>query len=243
MSRLLVIVSLVALCGCGCKTDGGNADVVSVEANADAGRGPSTPQTHLGFVVPAGSTKMASDARPGHDGASSATSWFALRVGTKRAGGELGQLNPTATSLPSGALQVSDERGTTTAEVFAAGANAVPSGVKSALPVGARSVLKLSRQNRPPPCAPCKPGYKALPGCSCPDVPARRACTTDADCTNSCSEGAVNALWLAWKHPKGDGCEDGCDSKTMASPRCVESLCVAFDHKGKQVDDCTKATQ
>jgi hypothetical protein len=243
MSRTLAILSLAVLCGCGCKTDGGAADVVSVDVDEDTSSGSSAPQTHLGVVVPAGSTVLEAGGKPGYDGASSSTNWIALRVGTKKAGGELATLNPVATALPSGALQVSDERGTTTAEVFAKGADAVPAKINNALPGGTRSVLKLSRQNRPPPCPPCKPGYKTLPGCSCPDIPARRACAADVDCINSCSEGAVNALWLAFKHPKGDGCEDGCASKTMGPPKCVESLCVAFDHKGKHVNDCTKGTQ
>lgn len=59
-----------------------------------------------------------------------------------------------------------------------------------------------------------------------PSGDARFACVTDADCTNSCSLGAVNAAWYAAAGV--DECEDGCADADALPARCDAGGCVAF---------------
>lgn len=55
---------------------------------------------------------------------------------------------------------------------------------------------------------------------------AKFVCIADADCVNSCSNGAVNRHWLA-SQSKPD-CQDGCANQLALAPRCIRSECVAF---------------
>lgn len=230
MTRRFLVSGVIALL-CACQVGSGGAP--------DAGMGGLA--THLGFSLPPGTALVHDTARPGHDGASSATAWLALREPPKRAGLSLAKANPGAAASSGGTLTLTDERGTTTADIFAAGADAVPPGVGTMLPPWARGVLRIHRQNRPPPCPPCVPGGHTMPGCSCPDPqPTAHGCTDPDDCVNSCSRGAVNKVWYASAFPTGDGCEDGCDSKSMGTPQCVDGTCVAVDRAGQRVDECTQ---
>ncbi len=65
------------------------------------------------------------------------------------------------------------------------------------------------------------------------------ACTSAADCENSCSQGAVNLAWYKRTFPGGESCEDGCASKTSGRPRCENKRCVAYNHKGVRTPACT----
>ena len=72
---------------------------------------------------------------------------------------------------------------------------------------------------------------------------AKFVCMADADCVNSCTNGAVNRYWLA-SQSKPD-CEDGCANQLARSPRCILSECVAFEadpqtRETRRNDRCTK---
>ena len=52
------------------------------------------------------------------------------------------------------------------------------------------------------------------------------ACAADADCINSCSQGAVSRAWYG--KARVQECEDGCDNQLAAAPKCIDKQCVAF---------------
>ncbi|CAN5314406.1 hypothetical protein BH09MYX1_BH09MYX1_15520 [soil metagenome] len=65
----------------------------------------------------------------------------------------------------------------------------------------------------------------------------RHACAKDAECTLSCTHGAVNRDWYRKSHPGGEACEDGCAAKGT-SVACTAGQCVAM--RGGAVDSsCT----
>ncbi|MGB1014629.1 MAG: hypothetical protein ACPG4T_10885 [Nannocystaceae bacterium] len=116
-------------------------------------------------------------------------------------------------------------------------------------------------QNDPPPAvapaptqpAPTAPTAPKLPKEIAPDQPSTNVedprapgtphpahrCKANADCTNSCSLGAVNTHWYAIHYPDGDRCQDGCTSKGFEAPQCHEGSCVAYQ-MGKRVEECTQ---
>jgi hypothetical protein len=103
----------------------------------------------------------------------------------------------------------------------------------------ALSLLACSREQStgaratPPDLATPTPAVAPAP----PDPNARWACAKDADCTMSCSQGAVNLAWYK-RQPPGSECHDGCAGKGMHA-RCLEGKCVAFDYQNQRADDCT----
>lgn len=67
-------------------------------------------------------------------------------------------------------------------------------------------------------------------------------CNRDADCANTCRDGAVSTAWAA-AHP--DSCNDGCAGQLADPPRCIDNGCVAFvrdPHGGSASADasCTR---
>ena len=65
-------------------------------------------------------------------------------------------------------------------------------------------------------------------------------CVVDADCVNSCSQGAVNRNWYRVQQRRFSECMDGCNNQISGRPRCVKGQCVAFDSKGMRRDYCTR---
>ncbi len=59
-------------------------------------------------------------------------------------------------------------------------------------------------------------------------VRAEHACTNDAACITSCSQGAVNREWYIAMFPGGEACRDGCTSKGHGPARCDAGMCVAY---------------
>jgi len=63
-------------------------------------------------------------------------------------------------------------------------------------------------------------------------------CEVAKDCTNSCSQGAVNSDWYRHNSDYIAECDDGCDGPWSDAPQCIENQCVAFS-QGKQDLGCT----
>jgi len=59
---------------------------------------------------------------------------------------------------------------------------------------------------------------------------AKWRCSADADCMNSCSQGAVSRAW--YKDAHVNECDDGCEGWGAVEPKCLDKQCVAF-HTGK----------
>jgi hypothetical protein len=64
------------------------------------------------------------------------------------------------------------------------------------------------------------------------------ACQRDADCTNDCALGAVNAAWLTTQADR-PACKDGCTSKGTEAARCEDGTCVAY-RLGARDPSCTR---
>lgn len=65
------------------------------------------------------------------------------------------------------------------------------------------------------------------------------ACAVDADCTQTCAAGAVNAAWLAETRERLTDCHDGCTSKGTDPPRCQGGICTAY-FRGAVSQACTR---
>jgi len=94
--------------------------------------------------------------------------------------------------------------------------------------------------------AACGSGAAPVPSNAAPPpapIDAKWRCDQDADCLNSCAQGAVSTAWYAGAHVAE--CEDGCANVLAAAPRCIDHACVAFvrsPQDPKQItraDDCT----
>jgi len=53
------------------------------------------------------------------------------------------------------------------------------------------------------------------------------ACQRDAECTNDCALGAINAEWLTTQGDRPT-CKDGCTSKGTEPARCEDGTCVGY---------------
>ena len=97
------------------------------------------------------------------------------------------------------------------------------------------AIASSCRDKAPEPAAPPPSAAATVPRASTTGStlrdPRRFDCTTDADCTNSCRWGAVNAKWYAGaeKQPDFEECKDGCANQVTAPARCEAGGCVAYE--------------